>query len=212
MVTAKNQNRRARALITGGTSGIGLALAMGFAEEGYEVLSAGLGEMPENQDRIEFRSLDVRDQESIQQLVETRDHLDVLVNAAGTIRRKEELKPEVFETIVDINLNGTMRMCAECRPLLAQSKGCIINIASMLSYFGGGLVPGYSLAPGWIATPMTSELRSNETRNKAILERTPLGRWGDPSELVGPALFLASHRASFVTGSLLNVDGGYAAV
>ena len=103
------------------------------------------------------------------------------MNAAGTICRKEELKPEVFETIVDINLNGTMRMCTECRPLLAQSKGCIINIASMLSYFGGGLVPGYSalkggiaqltkslaiayavdeirvnaLAPGWIATPMT---------------------------------------------------------
>ena len=73
-------------MITGGTSGIGLALAMGFAEEGYEVLSAGLGEMPENQDRIEFRSLDVRDQESIKQLVETRDHLDVLVNAAGTIQ------------------------------------------------------------------------------------------------------------------------------
>ena len=131
MVTAKNQNRRAKALITGGTSGIGLALAMGFAEEGYEVLSAGLGEMPENQDRIEFRSLDVRDQESIQKLVETRDHLDILVNAAGTIRREEELKPEVFETIVDINLNGTMRMCAESRPLLAQSKGCIINIASI---------------------------------------------------------------------------------
>ena len=60
-------------MITGGTSGIGLALAMGFAEEGYEVLSAGLGEMPENQDRIEFQSLDVRDQESIKQLVETRD-------------------------------------------------------------------------------------------------------------------------------------------
>ena len=73
MVTAKNQNRRAKALITGGTSGIGLALAMGFAEEGYEVLSAGLGEMPENQDRIELRSLDVRDQESIQKLVETQD-------------------------------------------------------------------------------------------------------------------------------------------
>jgi len=69
-----------------------------------------------------------------------------------------------------------------------------------------------ALAPGWIATPMTSELRSNETRNQAILERTPLGRWGDPSELVGPALFLTSHRASFVTGTLLNVDGGYAAV
>lgn len=100
MLTAKNQNQGAKALITGGTIGIGLALAMGFAEEGYEVLSAVLGEMPENQDRIEFRSLDVRDQESIKQLVETRDHLDVMVNAAGTIRRKEELKSEVFETML----------------------------------------------------------------------------------------------------------------
>ena len=87
MLTAKNQNRRAKALITGGTSGIGLALAMGFAEEAYEVLSVGLGEIPENQDQIEFRSLDFRVQESIKQLVETWDHLDVLVNAAGTIRR-----------------------------------------------------------------------------------------------------------------------------
>ena len=108
----------------------------------------------------------------------------------------------------------------------------------MLSYFGGGLVPGYSaskggvaqltkslaiayavdeirvnaLVPGWIITPMTSELRSNDLRNKAILERTPLGRWGEPSELVGPAIFLASKQASFVTGTLLNVDGGYAAM
>ena len=160
------------------------------------------------------------------------------MNAAGAIRREEELKPEVFDTIVDINLNGTMRMCAECRTLLAQSRGSIINIASMLSYFGGGLVPGYSaskggvaqltkslaiayavdeirvnaLAPGWIITPLTSELRSNDLRNKAILERTPLGRWGEPSELVGPAIFLASKQASFVTGTLLNVDGGYAAM
>ena len=87
-------------MITGGTSGIGLALAMGFAEEGYEVLSVGLGEMPENQDRIEFRSLDVRDQESIKQLVETRDHLDVLVNAAGIIRRKEELNQKCSKRLL----------------------------------------------------------------------------------------------------------------
>ena len=226
------------AIVTGRTTGIGLALAQRFAEKGYEVTSVGLGEMPKNQERIEFHPMDVRSQESIKNLLKTHDHLDVLVNAAGAIRREEELKPEVFETIVDINLNGTMRMCAECRPLLAQSRGSIINIASMLSYFGGGLVPGYSaskggvaqltkslaiayavdeirvnaLAPGWIITPMTSELRSNDLRNKAILERTPLGRWGEPSELVGPAIFLASKQASFVTGTLLNVDGGYAAM
>lgn len=225
-------------LITGGTSGIGLAMAQGFAARGYDVLAVGLGDMPPNGERIKFQSLDVTDKAAIKSLVNQYDHLDVLVNAAGAISRHEELDPDVFATIVDINLNGTMRMCAACKPLLAVTKGCIINIASMLSYFGGGLVPGYSaskggvaqltkslaiayaadgirvnaLAPGWIATPMTSELRAGGKRNQAIIDRTPLGRWGEPAEMAGPALFLASSQASFITGSLLNVDGGYAAM
>ena len=98
------KDQSSRAIVTGGTSGIGLALAQGFAEKGYEVTSVGLGEMPKNQERIEFHPMDVRNQESIKNLLKTHDHLDVLVNAAGTIRREEELKPEVFETIGDIQL------------------------------------------------------------------------------------------------------------
>ncbi|WP_282607491.1 SDR family NAD(P)-dependent oxidoreductase [Pelagibius sp. Alg239-R121] len=233
----KLQKRRT-AFVTGGTSGIGLALAQGFAQAGYKVAAAGLGDLPDGTESITFHSLDVCDQNSIEQLISGCERLDVVINAAGVIRRGEELDPEVFSSVVNINLNGAMRVCAESRTKLAESQGCIINIASMLSYFGGGLVPGYAaskggiaqltkslaiayakdsirvnaLAPGWIATPLTHDLRGDEERNAAIMGRTPMARWGKPEELIGPALFLAGDAASYITGTLLNVDGGYAAM
>ncbi len=233
-----SSNQQKRAFVTGGTSGIGLAISEGFAESGYQVIAAGIGELPKPRDRIEFRFLDVRDDASVTKALSGLDRLDVLINAAGIIRRNEELQPEIFDSVVDINLSGTMRTCTASRPLLAQSGGCIINTASMLSYFGGGIVPAYSaskggvaqltkslaiafagdgirvnaIAPGWIETPMTQSLRDDPKRNQAIIDRTPLKRWGNPAELIGPALFLASPSASFITGTVLNVDGGYAAM
>lgn len=227
-----------QALITGATSGIGLALARGVAAAGYEVVAAGLGELPATEANIRFVPLDVTDADQVNQLLGNLPKLDLLINAAGIIRREAELQPEVFAEVIDINLNGTMRTCAAARELLAKSGGCIINIASMLSYFGGGLVPGYAaskggvaqltkslaiayatdgirvnaLAPGWIRTPLTESLQEDEARSAALLQRTPLGRWGEPEDLIGPALFLASADAGFITGTLLNVDGGYAAV
>ena len=227
-----------RAFITCGTSGIGLAIAHGFSDSGYEVVAAGIGDLHGPTDGINFRALDVRDETSVTNAFSGLDRLDVLVNAAGVIRRQEELQPKIFDSVVDINLNGTMRTCIAARSLLAQSSGSIINTASMLSYFGGGIVPAYSsskgglvqltkslaiafagdgirvnaIAPGWIESPMTQSLRDDPNRNQAIIDRTPLKRWGDSSELVGPALFLASASASFITGTVLNVDGGYAAM
>lgn len=225
-------------VVTGATSGIGQSIARGFAQAGEQVLALGVGQLPSDEPNLSYGELDVQDGDAVAAAISQLEELRVVVNCAGIIQRGAEHEPEVFQQVIDINLNGTMRVCSAARSSLAANNGVIINIASMLSYFGGGLVPGYAaskggimqltkslaiayakegirvnaLAPGWIATPLTSDLRENAERSKALLARTPMERWGTPEDLVGPALFLASAGAAFITGTILNVDGGYAAM
>jgi NAD(P)-dependent dehydrogenase (short-subunit alcohol dehydrogenase family) len=231
-----------RVLVSGGSSGIGAAIARAFAAEGAEVHATAASQAeaqaaaarPEMAG-IRLQALDVRDASAVAAWVSALGELDVVVNCAGIIRRGAELEPEAFEQVVDINLNGTMRVCAAARAGLKARRGCIVNTASMLSFFGGGLVPGYSaskggvaqltkslaiayaadgirvnaVAPGWIATNLTQGLQDDAARSAQILARTPLGRWGTPQDIAGPVLFLASPAARFVTGVVLPVDGGY---
>jgi 2-dehydro-3-deoxy-D-gluconate 5-dehydrogenase len=229
------------ALVTGGTSGIGQAIARALAAEGCNVTVTGKTEAEVDEFRaaltdIAATPLDVTDQRAIDRLVIEFDRLDILINAAGILLRggREFELPE-FLGVIDVNLSGTMRMCLACRPLLARRGGCVVNLASMLSFFGSGFVPAYSaskggvaqltkslaiawasqevrvnaIAPGWIDTAMTGPLRDDPDRSRAILERTPMRRWGRPEDVAGAAVFLCSPAATFITGVVLPVDGGY---
>ena len=228
--------------ITGATSGIGEAIAQAFVRDGAQVIATGATEQEvqkasslANNKGIDFRVLDVRVDAAVQSMVKGIGELDVVVNCAGVIQRSLELEAEAFARTIDINLNGTMRVCAAARDGLKARRGCIVNTASMLSFFGGGLVPGYSaskggvaqltkslaiayaddgirvnaVAPGWIATPLTQALQDDPQRAAPILARTPMKRWETPVDIAGPVMFLASAQAQFVTGVILPVDGGY---
>ena len=231
-----------QALVTGGTRGIGAGVARVLASSGWTVVAASISQAEidtfDSQNGINTQLLDVTDQASVDAVFGDLTQLDALVNCAGILVRGEEYDIDVFSRVLDVNLTGTMRCCLAAQPLLAQSGGAIVTTASMLSTFGGPLVPAYSaskggvaqltkalagkwaadgirvnaVAPGWIETEMTQGLRDNPDRAEGILSRTPLNRWGKISEVGALVRWLLSEEASFVTGSVYPVDGGYLAM
>jgi 2-deoxy-D-gluconate 3-dehydrogenase len=179
-------------------------------------------------------------QRIIDETLDTLGRLDILINNAGIIRRADsvDFSEADWDAVIDTNLKSTFFLCqAAGRHMLAQGAGKIINIASLLSFQGGIRVPSYTasksgvagltrllanewaakgvnvnaIAPGYIATNNTAALQADETRNRQIQERIPAGRWGDPSDIGGAAMFLASSAADYIHGHILPVDGGWLA-
>jgi len=175
----------------------------------------------------------------VQEAVAALGGLDIVVNNAGIIRRGPtvDTADADWHAVIDVNLHSVFRMCrAAGRHMLAAGRGGkIINIASLLSFQGGLNVPAYAasksavagltrelsnewagkginvnaIAPGYMRTDNTVALQNDETRNRQILERIPAGRWGEPSDLAGATVFLASRASDYVNGHVLAVDGGW---
>jgi NAD(P)-dependent dehydrogenase (short-subunit alcohol dehydrogenase family) len=223
-------------VVVGGTSGIGLAIARAFAAAGAEVHATGASEAEvaaADAPGIALSVLDVRDATAIATYASGFTRVAALVDCAGVNLRAAEWTLEGFETAIDINLTGVMRVALAFRQPL--TGGAFLGIGSMFSFFGAPHAPAYAaskggvvqlikslalafakegtranaLAPGWIETAMTAVPRANAARNAELLSRMPLGRWGTPDDIAPAALFLCSPLAAYITGAVLPVDGGY---
>ena len=238
------------ALVTGAASGIGASIALALAEAGANVACHGNRRAPdETSAKISLlgrRALPLRGDlglketagELVARVVQELGSVDLLINNAGMIRRSPaaEHSEEDWASVIEVNLSSVFRLCqAAGRAMLANGRGKIVNVASLLSFQGGVNVPAYAaskggvaqltkalanewaargvnvnaIAPGYIATENTVALRKDETRSRQILERIPAGRWGEPEDIAGAAVFLCSPASNYVTGHVLVVDGGW---
>jgi NAD(P)-dependent dehydrogenase (short-subunit alcohol dehydrogenase family) len=220
--------------------GIGAAIARGFGEAGATVHITGAEPepMPEDAARFAYTQLDVTDTAAVRDFAAAFPRADVLVNCAAITKRGEEMAPDFFAHVLDVNLTGSFRCAEALHPALAAARGTIINVASMYARFGSPRNPAYgsskagveqltkslaiawapdgirvnAIAPGFIVTEQSARARQDPPFVAAIEARTPAGRWGQPGDVAGAVLFLASPAAAFMTGTCLPVDGGYSVV
>jgi len=241
------------ALVTGASRGLGQAMAIGLAEAGADIVGLDKTGCEDTCSQVEAFGrrykpvlcdlLEV-DREQLNAIVadvvQSFGRLDILVNNAGIIRRAPilEFNETDWDDVIQVNLKALFFLSqASARVMIEQGSGKIVNIASLLSFQGGILIPSYTasksgvagltrlmanelaskginvnaIAPGYMATDNTAPLRADTRRNQAILERIPAGRWGDPADLKGIVVFLASSASDYIHGSVLPVDGGWLA-
>jgi 2-deoxy-D-gluconate 3-dehydrogenase len=238
------------AIVTGASRGLGEGMAIGLAEAGASVVVvANSNKINDTADKIKElgrKSLaiqaDLTSIKPIPQIIEKTlnefGKIDILLNCAGIIRRAPavEFSEKDWDDVVNVNQKTLFFMCqAAAKEMMKQGRGKIINIASLLSFQGGIIVPSYTatksavvgitkamanewathginvnaIAPGYMATEMTEALQKSAERAPTILARIPQGRWGTPEDMKGAAVFLASEASDYLQGHVIVVDGGW---
>lgn len=236
----------AHVLVTGGTSGLGAAIAEAYLHAGAEVTVTGT--RPDAADYegglagYRYCQLDVERHDQVDAVAAAQDRLDILVNNAGLALAStglDEWDPEIFDRSINMHLSSAFRMARGCADALSRSNlaggGSVVGIASMTSYFGIEMIPGYgaaktgligltrtlavawarrnirvnAVAAGLTRSRMTAGTFDDPRWTAPTLERTPLGRLGEPKDIAGAVLFLSSGAASWITGQVLPIDGGF---
>ena len=239
------------ALVTGSSQGLGKAMARALAQAGADVIVNGrdpaklapvVAELTALGVKATAIAADLGQRADVQRLIDQaiawQGHLDILVNNAGIIKRTPaaDHSDADWDAVIDVNLNGVFTACrAAGKHMLARGSGKIINIASLLTFFGGITVPGYAaskgavgqltkalsnewagkgvnvnaIAPGYMRTDNTAALQADAVRSKEILSRIPAARWGEPGDLEGAIVFLASSASDYLSGHVMAVDGGW---
>ncbi|MBN9003902.1 MAG: SDR family oxidoreductase [Rhizobiales bacterium] len=231
------------AVVIGGAGDIGAAISNLFCDLGATVTATGANDtdlartLLKPREGLRLATLDVTDDDAVASFAQQHARVDALVNCAGILARDKEYEIATFMKVLDVNLTGTFRTCMSFQPLLAKTKGAIVNIASMNATLALPRIPAYcaskggvvmltkalalawaddgirvnAVAPGYIETAINAAGRTDRAHYQRIADRTAFKRWGQPEDIAGAVTFLCMPASQYATGTVVAVDGGFLA-
>jgi NAD(P)-dependent dehydrogenase (short-subunit alcohol dehydrogenase family) len=231
------------AVVIGGAGDIGAAISNQFCDLGATVTATGANDADLARSLLKPRTglalatLDVTDDAAVKSFAQSHKRVDALINCAGILARDKEFEIETFMKVLNVNLTGTFRTCMAFRALLADSRGSVVNIASMNATLALPRIPAYcaskggvvmltkalalawaeqgirvnAVAPGYIETAINAAGRTDRAHYQRIADRTAFKRWGQPEEIAGTVAFLCMPASQYATGTVVAVDGGFLA-
>jgi len=231
------------AVVIGGAGDIGAAISNQFCDLGATVTATGANDadlarsLHKPRTGLALATLDVTDDAAVKSFAQSHKRVDALINCAGILARDKEFEIETFMKVLNVNLTGTFRTCMAFRALLADSRGSVVNIASMNATLALPRIPAYcaskggvvmltkalalawaeqgirvnAVAPGYIETAINAAGRTDRAHYQRIADRTAFKRWGQPEDIAGAVTFLCMPASQYATGTVVAVDGGFLA-